>query len=107
MPGPIPKLHPYRGEMLTVEQICERSGLEVSTIRTRLMVGAPLDAPYGAGRMMLHEVNGTRMTRKQIAALVGVNPKTIEDRYRRGKPLTDPPQHRAARHLHATKGGET
>jgi hypothetical protein len=95
MIGRPPKRHPYRGELLTVEEICQRSGLDVSTIRTRIMVGAALDAPYGAGRMRWHEVNGVPMTRKQIAAMLGLNPKTIEDRYRRGKPLTDPPQRRA------------
>lgn len=37
------KLHPYKGEMLSVADISERSGIQQVTLRARLKKGIPLD----------------------------------------------------------------
>jgi hypothetical protein len=74
--------------MLTIRQICDRSGLGESTLRTRLQAGQPLDRPYGVQPKRAWFC-GEYLTRKQIAQRVGLSRKTIEDRIRRGKPLED------------------
>lgn len=78
----------YKGEMLTVREICDRTGLGPSTIRMRIKDGVPLDAPWGR-QPKLFQFGVEMLPIKVIASRIGLHTSGAWDRVKRGKPLTD------------------
>jgi hypothetical protein len=97
------KRYEFRGKKLTIDEIAEVAGVEVSTLRTRLMVGLPLDRPYGA-ILKRFDFHGRKLTRKEIADELGIGVGTVSDRLSRGKSLTDPRGKQGARPKEASRG---
>ena len=107
MSAQYPREYPYEGEMLTIREISERTGLSKDLIRQRLRKGWAFDkafstTDYRAERMKklnaIHQVEyeGRIVTIAELAEITGINKATLRTRFRlgdRGERLTRPLQH--------------
>jgi hypothetical protein len=76
-----PKLHPFRGQYLTAQQIADLTGVKVRTVNRRIQFGLPIDEPARYGpepRRFLFR--GQHLTVPEIAAELGCSVATIRRR---------------------------
>src|ERR1041384_4160349 len=89
------KFYDFGGQKLTVREIVERTGLEWSTVTTRVHCGKlPLDAPLG-GWPARYELKGSTRTIKEWAAHWAISTKNarlrIDYYLRTGRARKAPP----------------
>lgn len=99
-PQSIAKRYPFDGEMLTVPEIAERTGLSVPGVRARMRRGVPVGEPRHQGNPLTVEVEGEILTLKQVAKKYDLPLTTIHSRVRygwTGEELTKPQIHRGGR----------
>ena len=90
-----PREYPYKGEMLTITEISERTGIPKDTIRQRLRNGMPFEkafsaedhrvARFKAKTKIFAEYKGEMLPLSEIAERTGIKMMTIRERYRRGE----------------------
>lgn len=92
------RLHEFAGEMLTAEQISERTGLTVVGVRARLRTGVPLERPIQKGCPEPVDIGDGRMlTPREIADEFALPLTTVYSRLSRGQTgarLVRPRDHR-------------
>ena len=83
-------LHPYKGELLTIDEISERSGFTVGQLfyrRKKYRCTFEEAAHRQTERSKRIEWNGRMLKYSEIAAETGLHPDTIRRRHEAGVPL--------------------
>ena len=75
--GRKPKLHLFKGKMLTSAEIALTTGLSISAVRTRIANGIPLDKEV---RINKYEYQGKMYTIKELSEISGIIPTTLKYR---------------------------
>ena len=99
------KLYPYEGEMLTLGEISQRTGINQKTLQSRLKRGMDVcraaNMPTQLGNKPVHyEFNGKEYTLSELAELSGVKKQTISWRLHQGETVAEairPPRPSAPR----------
>lgn len=86
-------LHPYKGEMLTLEQISERCGVNKQTLHSRIKNHGCTAEEAASMEMRVIRTypwtDGRSLTIREISAITGIKQNTIESRMRAGVPFLD------------------
>lgn len=89
------KLYPYEGEMLTIRQISERTGINRKTLDGRLRDGMDIykatHTPVKRGKFegARFEFNGEKYSLSELSELSGVKKQTIEWRLQQGATVAE------------------
>ena len=94
MSAQYPREYPYEGEMLTIAQISERTGIPKDTIRVRLRKGMPFEKAFSTEDLRVvrcrsktkiyTEYKGEMVSLSELAERVGIKEITIRERYKLG-----------------------
>jgi hypothetical protein len=86
------KSYMFNGELLTLREISQQTGIAIKALQKRVQKGVPLELPRRDRNKPLYiQFRGQMLRAREIAPIIGVTASCIIQRYHRGETVDAPP----------------